>query len=168
MENQNKKEFVITRVFNAPRGLVWKAWTDPEMAAKWWGPKDFTAPSIKIDLRVGGKYIFCMRGQAGPGQPVMDFWSTGTYKEIVPEEKLVSTDSFSNEKGEIIKPAEYGMDPNFPEENTVTATFEDEGEGTRLTISYAVESDAVLEAMNKVQMREGWESSLEKLADILK
>lgn len=54
-----KQELVITRVFDAPREPVWKAWTEPERLRRWWGPKDYTAPVCKVDLRVGGKYLFC-------------------------------------------------------------------------------------------------------------
>ena len=55
------RELVIMREFNAPRELVWRAFTEPEQIKKWWGPKAFTAPVVKIDLRVGGEYLFCMR-----------------------------------------------------------------------------------------------------------
>ena len=58
---KNKDELTITRIFDAPRELAWKAWTEPERLKKWWGPKYFTAPVIKNDLRVGGKYLYCMR-----------------------------------------------------------------------------------------------------------
>ena len=56
---------VITRLFEAPRERVWKAWTEPELVKRWWGPEGFTAPSIKIDLKVGGKYVFAMHGPPG-------------------------------------------------------------------------------------------------------
>src|SRR4051812_40572832 len=107
------KEIVITRVFDASRELVWKAWTDPEMAKKWWGPEGFSAPSIKIDLRVGGKYIFAMQGPAGSEWDKV-MYSAGVYKEIVPHEKLVVTDYFSDEEGNIQEPKDFGQDPNFP------------------------------------------------------
>ena len=81
---KNKNALTITRIFDAPRDLVWKAWTDPEYYKKWWGPTYFTAPISKIDLRVGGKYLSCMRGPDGK-----DYWSTGVYREIVPLERLV-------------------------------------------------------------------------------
>ncbi len=168
MENTNKREIRIEKTFNVPRELVWKAWTIPEMAMKWWGPKGFTAPSIKIDLRVGGKYIFAMQGPAG-SQWDKVMYSAGIYKEIIPMEKLVVTDYFSNEDGEMITPADYGMSPNFPSENIATVTFEEKEAGkTKLTILYAPESDTALEAMIKSGMKEGWESSLEKLAESLK
>src|SRR5688500_147272 len=93
-ETQQLTELVITRVRDAPRERVWEAWTDPEQMKKWWGPKDFTAPTVEIDLQEGGKYLNCMRSPDG-----QDFWSTGVYREIVPMEKLVITDSFADEQG---------------------------------------------------------------------
>jgi len=73
------RELVITRVFEAPRERVWKAWSDAERLKRWWGPKHFTAPVCKIDFRVGGSYLSCMRSPEG-----QDYWSTGAYREIVP------------------------------------------------------------------------------------
>ena len=61
-EIKNREEISITRVYDAPRELLWKAWTDPEQLKRWWGPKAFTTPVSTIDLRVGGKYLSCMRG----------------------------------------------------------------------------------------------------------
>lgn len=165
---ENKKELRIERVFNAPRELVWKMWTEPEQIQKWWGPEGFTAPSIKVDLRVGGKYIFAMQGPVGSmWDKVM--YSAGTYKEIVPMEKIVTTDHFSNENGDVLRASDFGMNPDFPLENTVTITFEDlEGGKTKLTILYTPDSDIALQAMVQVRMKEGWESSLEKLAENLR
>ncbi len=60
-----KERMVVTRVFDAPRALVWKAWTDPQYVMQWWGPKGFTAPFCKIDFRVGGKFLCCMRSPDG-------------------------------------------------------------------------------------------------------
>ncbi len=68
---------VITRIFDAPRERVWRAWSEPEQMMKWWGPKEFTSPACKMDFRVGGKYLFCMRAPDGK-----DYWITGVYKEI--------------------------------------------------------------------------------------
>ena len=69
---------VITRVFDAPRELVWKAWTDPKYVTQWWGPKGFTAPDCKMDFRVGGKFLWCMK--APDGEVVG--WNGGEYFEI--------------------------------------------------------------------------------------
>jgi len=93
-----------------------------------------------------------------------DYWNGGTYLEIVPLEKLVYIDAFADEAGNWVDPATYGIDPSFPKTNTVTVTFEELDDKTRLTILYVAESEAVLESMRKTQMKEGWESSLEKLA----
>ncbi|HMK18549.1 MAG TPA: SRPBCC domain-containing protein, partial [Chitinophagaceae bacterium] len=91
-----QNEIVINRVFNLPVSVVWLAWTDAEYFKKWWGPRGFTCPSSKMEARVGGKYLSCMRGPDGK-----EFWSTGEVKELIPERKLVVTDSFSDEKGNI-------------------------------------------------------------------
>jgi len=160
---ENTKEFVITRIFDAPKEVVWKMWTVPEYVMKWWGPEGFTAPSIKIDLRVGGKYIFAMKGPAG-SQWDNVMYSAGVYKEIIPFKKIVHTDYFSNENGDIIPPTDFGVNSDFPTENFVTVTFEEVDGKTKLNITYSDLSEAVLEAMLKMQMKEGWESSLEKLA----
>jgi hypothetical protein len=95
----------ITRDFAAPRETVWKAWTIPEMFKKWWGPKDFTCPVARIDFKVGGTYLVCMRGPDGK-----DIWSTGTYKKIVPMEKIVCTDSFADKDGNVVPATYYGME----------------------------------------------------------
>ena len=155
-------ELRIERLFDAPRQLVWNAWTTPELIMQWWGPDYFTSPICKVDLRVGGKYLYCMRGPDGT-----DYWSGGTYKEIVPIEKLVCVDAFANEYGDKIDPIEIGFDPKFPKENIVTITFEEVGDKTKLTVLYVVESEEVLDVMRKVQMPEGWETSLNKLARAL-
>src|SRR5437879_13910376 len=97
------KQIVIERVFDAPREKVWEAWTTPEMVKKWWGPEGFTAPSIKIDLKVGGKYIYCMHGPVG-SEWDKDMYSAGEFKEIVPNEKIVTTDYFSDEHGNKMNP----------------------------------------------------------------
>ena len=165
----DKKGILIERVFDAPRELVWKAWTIPEIVKKWWGPEGFTAPSIKIDLKVGGKYIYCMHGPKG-SEWDRDLYSTGIYKEIIPMGKIVATDYFSDENGNKIDPKEYGMPADAPTEMNVIVKFEDAGDGrTRLVIEYPrPESDAQFEAMKKSGMEQGWNTSLDKLAESLK
>ncbi len=92
-----EQALVITRVFDAPRELVWKEWTERERFMLWWGPKGFTTPFCKIDLRVGGVYFNCMRSPEGK-----DYWSGGIYREIVPLERIVCTDSFADEEGNAV------------------------------------------------------------------
>jgi uncharacterized protein YndB with AHSA1/START domain len=146
---------VITRVFDAPRELVWKAWTDPEHVKLWWGPKQFTAPVCKIDLRVGGKYLSCMRSADG-----QDYWSTGIYKEIVPLERIVCTDSFSDEHGNVVPASHYGMGDDFPSEMTVIVTFEDINGRTKLTLQHIGMPGGEMGEM----ANQGWNESLDKLA----
>ncbi|TXI34616.1 MAG: SRPBCC domain-containing protein [Niabella sp.] len=165
----NNDGIVIDRIFDAPKELVWKAWTDEEMAKKWWGPESFTAPSIKMDLRVGGRYVFAMHGPAGTEWD-KDMYSAGEYLEIIPNEKLVVTDYFSDAEGNMMEPSEQGQDSNFPKVSTVTVLFETVEEGkTKLSIIYPrPETQEQMDAMLKSGMKEGWNSSLNKLELALK
>src|SRR6266699_6085351 len=124
-------ELVIERVFDAPRERVWKAWTEPEQAKRWWGPKGFTAPVWTTDFRVGGKYLYCMRSPEGK-----DYWGTGVYREIVRLEKIVCTNSFADEKGSVVPATQYGMSADFPLEMLVTVTFEEHEGKTKLTLRH--------------------------------
>lgn len=148
-------EIVITRVFDAPRELVWKAWTDPERLMRWWGPKNYTSPAAKIDLRVGGTYLFCMRTPEG-----QDTWSGGTYREIVPMERIVATDHFADERGNNIPASTYGLEGDWPDELLVTVTFEDLDGKTKLTLRHAGIPAGEMPGMTA----EGWNQSLDKLA----
>ena len=165
----DEKGIVIEKVFDLSRDAVWRAWTEPKLIKKWWGPEGFSAPSIKVDLRVGCKYIFAMHGPKG-SEWDKDMYSSGIYKEIVPNEKLVVTDYFSNEKGEMMEPADFGQDSNFPKESTVTVLFEETERGkTKLSINYPKpETKEQMEAMLKSGMKEGWNSSLDKLKRALR
>lgn len=150
-----ESELVLARVFEAPRERVWKAWTQPEQFKRWWGPKGFTAPFCEIDLRVGGTFLYCMRSPDGK-----DYWSTGVYREIVPVEKLVATDSFADAKGNVVPATHYGMAEDFPMEMLVTVTFEDLGGKTRLTLRHAgMPAGPAREGADQ-----GWSESFDKLA----
>jgi len=153
---------VITRVFDAPRELVWRAWTEPEMFMKWWGPNDFTCPHCEIDLRVGGRYLTVMRGPAGTDFD-RDFWSTGVYREIVPMERLVCTDSFADEHGNVVPATHYGMEEDIPLELLVTVTFEDEGGKTRMTLRHV----GFPVGQHRNEANDGWSQSFDKLAAAL-
>ena len=155
---------IIARVFSAAVERVWRAWTDPDEAKKWWGPKDFTAPAIAIDFRVGGKALFCMRGKPSPEAPEQDFWSTGTYKEIVPMKRIVTTDSFSDADGTIVSPTKYGMPLDFPKELTVILSFEETpDEKTKMTLQHV----GMPEGKIREQTSHGWNQSFDKLEKIL-
>lgn len=154
------RDLVITRVFDAPRELVWKVWTDPEHIRRWWGPKIFAAPFITNDFRVGGKYLYSMQSAQYAECKVL--WSTGTYREIVPLERIVCTDSFADEKGNIVSASQHGLLVDFPRELMMTVTFEDLGGKTRLTLRHAG-----MPAEMSEMAGQGWNESLDKLAGVL-
>ena len=150
------ERMVITRVFDAPRELVWKAWTDPQYVMQWWGPKGFTAPVCKIDFRVGGKFLCCMRSPDG-----QEGWNAGEYHEIVPYERIVSSMYFSDSDGNKIDPAQLGIEHEAIEEVRDVTLFEDLGDGrTKLTFSG---NEPMESAKNSGQL-EGWNQILDKLA----
>jgi uncharacterized protein YndB with AHSA1/START domain len=160
VEKRNDSEdIVITRIFDAPREVVWKAWTEPERVKKWWGPKGFTTPFVKSDFRVGGKFLSCMRSEDGK-----DYWSTGIYREIDPLNRIVSTDSFSDEKGNVVPASQYGMQGDWPMELVITVTFEDHDGKTKLTLRHAGTPSGEMTKMTT----DGWNESLDKFADSLK
>ena len=155
---KDENELIITRIFDVSREAVWKAWTQPERLKRWWGPKDFTAPVCKIDLRVGGKYLFCMRSPEGK-----DFWSTGVYREIIKPERIVCTDYFADEKGNVVPATYYGMN-DFPLELQITVTLEEQDGKTKMTLQHVG-----LPAGEMTDMcGQGWNQSFDKLAKSLR
>ena len=152
----------ITRIFKALPEQVWKAWTEPKRVMRWWGPKIFTSPTCKIDFREGGKYLFCMRSDSGPEKWQDGIWSTGIYKEIVPIKRIVYTDSFADENGNVVDGSYYGMD-NFPEELMVTLTFEKvNGNKTKMVLEQAGLLSKMIE-----ECQVGWNESFDKLEESL-
>ncbi len=140
-------ELVITRIFDVPRDLVWRAWTDPEHLARWWGPKGFTCVLWEADVRVGGRYRFGMRGPDGN-----DIWNQGEYREVVPPERLVLAGGWTDADGNLTSPV-----------MTTTVTLEEEGGKTRLTLH----GTGFESASARDSHRGGWSSTLECLADYL-
>lgn len=156
--NAGPRGVEITRIFEAPRELVWRVWTDPQQLMRWWGPTEFTAPACHIDLRVGGKYLFCMQGPDGT-----KIWTTGTYQEIVPLERLVYSDSFADETGNAVPASHYGMGDEIPFAMTVTVTFEELEGKTKMTLRHEGLPAGELSEMTAV----GWNESFDKLAESL-
>ena len=152
------KALTITRTFDVPPELVWKAWTDPELAKRWWGPKGFTAPIIRIDLRVGGKYLYDMRSPEG-----QDFWSTGVYREIVPFRRMVITDNFADEMGNVVPASHYGMTGEWPKELLVTLTFEELKGKTKFTLLH----DGLPPGEMTESAKAGWNESFDKLEKVI-
>lgn len=151
-------DLVIERVFDAPRELVWRAWTDPEHLMRWWGPKGYTCPVCEIDLRVGGKYLNCMRSPEG-----RDYWGTGVFREIVPNERLVMTDSFADEHGNVVPASHYDMTGSMPLEMLITVTFEDLGGKSKMTLRHS----GIPAGEDRDGAQQGWSESFDKLADAL-
>ena len=153
------ERMVMTRVFDAPRELVWKAWTDPEYVMQWWGPKGFTSPRCEMDFRVGGKFLCCMKAPDG-----QEFWNGGEYHEIVPHEKIVSSMYFSDSKGNKVEPEHYGIEHEAIEDAHDVTLFEDLGNGqTKLTF---IGNETMESARNSGQ-EEGWKQILDKVADVI-
>lgn len=158
--SKDSGEVIITRTFDAPREQVFKAWTDCDRMMRWWGPKGFTSPACKIDLREGGEYINSMRSPDGH-----EYWSKGTYREIDAPEKLVMTDSFADEKGNIVPASYYGMEGDWPLEMMVTVTFEEQEGKTKLTLKHS--GTDKIDETNRNDMKQGWNESFDKLAESL-
>ncbi len=153
-----EQTLVITRTFDAPRSLVFKAWTESERVKRWWGPKSFTTPVCEVDLRLGGVFRTCMRSPDG-----QEFWSQGVYREIVDPERIVCTDSFADEEGNLVAPEHYGMSPEWPAEALITVTFTEHAGKTRLTLQHS----PVPPGRDRDLCQQGWEESFDKLADYL-
>jgi uncharacterized protein YndB with AHSA1/START domain len=151
-------DLLVARVFDAPRERVWNAWTEPEAMKRWWGPRFYTAPTIKNDLRKGGSYLYCMRSPEGK-----DFWSSGTYREVVPNERIEALDGFADPDGKRVPGTFYGMDPTFPLESPVSTTFTDIGGKTLVT----VRQPGLPAGRTSEFAVAGWGESFDKLAALL-
>jgi uncharacterized protein YndB with AHSA1/START domain len=154
------ERMVVTRVFDAPRELVWKAWTDPKYVMQWWGPKGFTSPFCEMDFRVGGKFLCCMRTPDG-----QEFWNGGEYHEILLHEKIVYSMYFADAKGNKVEAAHYGIDHEAIDDARDVVTFEDFGDGrTKLTL---IGNESMESAKASGQV-EGWNEILDKFAAVLR
>src|SRR4051812_23991288 len=122
-------DFVISRTFDAPRDLVWKAFTEPALMKQWWGPKGFTVIASNMDLRPGGTYHYGMRAPDGSAM-----WGKFVYQEISPPERMVLINSFSDEAGGITR---HPMASTWPLEMLSTFTFEDVGGKTKFTVRWS-------------------------------
>ncbi len=145
-------EVVLTRVFDAPRELVYRAWTEPELLSQWWGPKDFTNPVCEVDASPGGRIRIDMTGPDGTVYPM-----GGELVEVDPLVRLVFTSTaFEDESGK----------PGLEDHNTVTFEALDGGK-TLLTVTavVTVARPEFYEALSG--MEEGWNQSLDRLANIV-
>jgi uncharacterized protein YndB with AHSA1/START domain len=159
----NDSEFTISRVFDAPRELVYEAWVNPKHLAAWWGPKMFTNPICEIDAKVGGGFRLVMRGPKGDEYPM-----SGVFHELTPPGRIVATFDTS-QHGEawhrLVQPDAKVLDPHASD-SLVTMTFANEAGKTRMTVNMKFKTPAIRDAMTRVGMGEGWTSSFEKMDEL--
>jgi uncharacterized protein YndB with AHSA1/START domain len=152
-------EFVIERVVDAPRGTVFKAWTEAERLARWFGPKGCTITQAKMELSPGGACRFCMRMPDG-----RDIWGRWVFREIVAPARIVFVSSFSDEKGGL---ARHPAIAHWPLEILTTITFEEQGAKTRITVRWAPHMPTAAEreafGNGRDMMRMGWTGTFEQL-----
>jgi len=154
-DNAARDAVVIERSFDAPAELIWRLWTEPEHFKAWYGPGGATVPVAKMDVRVGGSRLVCMQ-IAAPDGP-MRMWFTGEYREVVKNLRLVYTESFSDEHGNVLSPADLGMPDGHPTTTQVIVELEDLGGRTKMVMTHAgVPADSPGAA--------GWMMALDKLA----
>lgn len=136
----------ITRVFDAPRALVFRAWTDPAFAARWWGPRGFTVVECRIDTRLGGAYRTVMHSPEGT-----EHRQRGVCREITPPERIVFTFAWEDDEGRL------------GPETIVTVTLAEQDGKTRLTLHHAGFETATARDAHQ----DGWSSALDCLAEAL-
>lgn len=157
-------DFVISRVFDAPRELVWKAFTEAERMKHWWGPKGFKVIAAKMDFRAGGTFHYGMT--APNGTPM---WGLFRYREIVPPQRMVFVDSFSDEGRGVTR---HPGHQDWPLEMLTTFTFEElPGGKTRLTtrlqaLNATAEEQKTFDSHHD-SMRMGWTGTLDQLTEYL-
>jgi len=155
----DSRDFVMTRIIHAPQALVWKAWTEPQHMAAWWGPRGMTNPVCEMDVRPGGRWHLVMQTPDGTRYPL-----SGVYHEVVAPERLVFTDNWAAhpaEWQEMLRQA-LGKEP-ASQEALNTVTFEDLGDRTRLVIRMQFESPELRDAMVDMGMEQGWTEMLDRL-----
>lgn len=141
------REVTLTRVFDASLAMVWKAWTDPQQMAKWWGPHHFTNPRCELDVRAGGAIHIDMRGPDGTVYPM-----GGHFDEIVPWQRLVFTAIAQDHDGNALL------------KSVTTVTFAEEGGKTRISVNASAVGLAPVAVQMLAGMEAGWTQSLERLA----
>jgi uncharacterized protein YndB with AHSA1/START domain len=157
------KEFMISRSFDAPRDLVWKAWTERDRLMEWFGPKGFAMTSATLDLRPGGIFHYCLRTPDGK-----EMWGKFVYREIEPPRKIVLVNSFSDKDGNL---THHPFSPNWPREMLATTTFDEQAGKTTITIRWSPINPTQAEQntfdTSHEGMKMGWGGTFEQLAEYL-
>ncbi|PYI52845.1 SRPBCC family protein [Paenibacillus flagellatus] len=163
-KQEQRQGLLLTRVFDAPRELVFQVWTNPEHFGKWWGPKGFSLEVVQMDVRPGGMFLGCQKSPDGS----MAMWGKFVYQEVNAPEKLVYVQSFSDEKGNTIRAP---FNPNWPLEIINILTLEPSGDKTVLTLqggplNPTEEEQAAFDAMAPM-VQQGFGGTFDQLADYL-
>jgi uncharacterized protein YndB with AHSA1/START domain len=145
------------RTFNASSDKLWRVWNDPDFIKKWWGPKDFTAPIIRNDPRVGGTFLWSMKSPKGEM-----FWNTGVYKEVLPNRRIVSTLSFSDATGRAIPGSQAPVPGHWPKEIIVTTEFTESGGKTKVTVT-----EVGIPLIVKFLSKPAWNQQFDKIESLL-
>jgi uncharacterized protein YndB with AHSA1/START domain len=145
------RELVLTRLIDAPRDRLFKAWTDPALLKQWFAPLPYTTPVAELDVRPGGANLIVMRGPDGTDLP-----NRGVYLEVVENERLVFTDAYTT-----------AWEPSAKPFMTVIVTFETEGRKTRYTARVRHWTVADREAHEKMGFHQGWGQCADQLAALV-
>ena len=146
---------VIEREFDAPVDLIWQMWTEPDHFKEWYGPDGAAVPVARMDVRVGGTRLVCMEMQT-PNGP-MRMWFTGEYREVVQNQRLVYTESTSDENGNVLSPADVGLPEDQSPTTVVTVELEDLKGRTKMVMTHGgIPADSPGAA--------GWVMALDKLS----
>ena len=157
------EEFVIKREFNAPRDLVWKAWTERDRLMEWFGPKGMTMTTANLDFRPGGQFHYCLQSPDGK-----EMWGKWVFREIDPPKKIVLVNSFSDAAGGLTRPP---FAPDWPREMLSTTTFEEQGGKTLITLRWApinaTPEEIKMFENGRPGMTQGWTGTFEQLDEYL-
>jgi uncharacterized protein YndB with AHSA1/START domain len=154
----DKKELFITHLFDAPREVVFQAWTDPEQLKQWYAPDGCSIEFKSIDTTQGGSFHSCIH------DPVHgECWVKGTYQEVLPDQKLVFTMVMSDEAGNSVSSVTAGKTEDWPEAQITTVTFESIGQQTKVSIHQTVPE----EEAKKTGAYQSWIKMLHKLGQLL-
>lgn len=165
-----RKEFVISRVYDAPRDLVWKAWTQGERLAQWWGPKGCKIRVVKLELRPGGIFHYAMEFPAPQSwlKGASEMWGRFVYREIAAPEKIVFVNSFSDAQGGITR-APFSQTWPLEIINTMTLAVKDGKTALTLRAGPADVTNEEYETFAGMHdsMRQGFGGTFDQLADYL-
>jgi uncharacterized protein YndB with AHSA1/START domain len=143
-----ERDLVLTRLIDAPREKLYRAWTEPELLKQWFAPAPYTTPSAELDVRVGGANAVVMRSPDGNNIPC-----SGVYLEVVPNQRLIFTDAYT-----------HGWEPSLKPFMTVILTFEDEAGQTRYTARVRHWTSEDRETHEKMGFHQGWGQCADQLA----